>query len=706
LPSLAVRIIGVLALVAAARSANAAASLVLTSGSLELQAPPTDDASATVSEASGTIVISATEPISLSANMTDWSGDGTTMVSGPEADLTANFFAALDDVTFASDFTVPGYMVVPNTLISTDVHLSAGGNISLGSLDSTVDGSYDFVAEITGSGNISFGSAVGAAGRPRSLSFAVPTGGFIEPDALTACTGTQIYVGTLGLQTAASLVAQTITLGDVVPLSAATLTLHGDSTLTGDIGNGNTTLTSFTVASGKATFNGGSVHAQTQSYGNVVIDADMTLTGSSVHFFGTIDGAHGLTIGGDAFFSGALGGMTPLTALDVSGATTMTNAENSTAVVTTGNQHYTGAITLDTDTTWTGANVTHDNGVDGAKALTINAATTYQANGAIGSVTPLTTFAVHGPTTWAGGTLTATTSAHFFAALTLATGMTVTSPQVSFDATVDGADPLTTTGTTTFGGLVGATTPLADLTVNGATQLGAASVTNIGTQQYLGTLTVTAPSTSLSTGSFAITFGDTVGRTGAMPFSLFTTTHTGIVFASGANCYFVLAGTTAGTGYTQIVSDGAITLNDCALQVVSTATGPFPAGTQFVVLSGAPVNGTFAGLPQDAHTTIYGQDFIVDYAHGGVRLIAQGMADMGSAAAPDLAAAGDDLGSEADLGEVDLSAASASDASTSGSAGSSGCDYTLDGANASGAIPSIVAILLLLALARRRVSAP
>ncbi len=715
MPSFAARLVCGLVLVAAARPA-AAASLVLTSGQLQLETFSGSTATANISESSGTITITSSETIGL-GNLPSWTGDGTTTVSGPASVMTAGFLELFFvDVNFTSDFAATGGQVVINSpvVITGNVHLTAPNGIVIGALQGSTDGAYDFTAEVTGSGNILVNGNIGDVSRPKSLSFSVGAGSFIEPAATMSSTGAQLYTGTVGLQVATTMTGDSITLGDVVPLGNSGLSLHGNSTLSGNIGGVSGVLTSFTVAAGTATFAGGSVDTSgMQSYGNVLLAADTTLTGAGVNVFGTIDGVYNLTVAGDALFSGNIGGTTPLVALDVSGATTMTNAENSTTIVTLGDQHYSGAVTLEADTTWSGANVTNDHGVDGAQALTINASTAYHANGAIGSLTPLTAFAVHGPTTWTAGTLMTTTSAHFYDALVLATGMTVASAQINFDSTVDGADPITATGATTFGGVVGGATPLAAITVNGATHLGAASVSNDGAQQYLGPLTVTAAARAVSTGSFAITFGGAIDRGGGGPFSLATTTHTGIVFASGATCDFVLAGPTAGSEYTQIVSDAAVTLDDCTLHATSTAAGPFPAGTAFVVISGGPVSGTFAGLAQDAHTTINGQDFTVDYAHGGVRFIAQALADMGPAASPDLAQATDDLGGEADLGAVDLGAVDlgavstgGDDAATAGGGHHSGCAYTLGGESGSGAAVSLVAILLWLALARRRVSGP
>ena len=142
--SLVVRLVCVLVVVlfGAARSADAA-SLVLSSGSLQLETASGSGATATVSLVGGNIVITASEVIAL-GSLPSWTGSGTTTVTGPASVMTAGFLAlAFDSITFASDFATPGgaLTINPRVLLATNVHLSAASGITLGGLDSTVDGS-------------------------------------------------------------------------------------------------------------------------------------------------------------------------------------------------------------------------------------------------------------------------------------------------------------------------------------------------------------------------------------------------------------------------------------------------------------------------------------------------------------------------------------------------------------------------------------
>lgn len=90
----------------------------------------------------------------------------------------------------------------------------------------------------------------------------------------------------------------------------------------------------------------------------------------------------------------------------------------------------------------------------------------------------------------------------------------------------------------------------------------------------------------------------------------------------GANFVETLAGTTAGSGYDQVVVTGTgstITLNGATLD--ATLLAPFvpAAGEQFTIISnqtGNPIAGTFAGLPEGQVFDIGGTGFWITY-HGG-----------------------------------------------------------------------------------------
>ncbi|MDE1149842.1 MAG: SapC family protein [Azospirillaceae bacterium] len=125
-----------------------------------------------------------------------------------------------------------------------------------------------------------------------------------------------------------------------------------------------------TDASGTLFLNGGSVTTTgAQTFGErAVLGTDTVLTGATVTLAAGADGAtaggQSLAVAGDLVAGGALGGTTALRQLSVSG----TSAVNGGSVTTTGDQTYTGAVTLGGDAILTGGTVTLLAGGDAATA--------------------------------------------------------------------------------------------------------------------------------------------------------------------------------------------------------------------------------------------------------------------------------------------------------------------------------------------------
>jgi hypothetical protein len=119
---------------------------------------------------------------------------------------------------------------------------------------------------------------------------------------------------------------------------AQTLTVSGGATFGGGVSIARLEVT------GTTALNGGSLATTgDQSYdGATSLGADTVLTGVLVSFDGTLDGAHALTVTGDAHFGGAVGSQSPLTSVAVTG----TSVFNGASITTTGNQSYAGAGTL------------------------------------------------------------------------------------------------------------------------------------------------------------------------------------------------------------------------------------------------------------------------------------------------------------------------------------------------------------------------
>ena len=158
----------------------------------------------------------------------------------------------------------------------------------------------------------------------------------------------------------------------------------GVTTFGGAIG-GTTGLAGVTTdAAGTTAIDGGGITttgAQVYHDG-VTLGADTTLTGSTVTFNGTVAGvSHGLSIlGAGVFGDGPADTVTGVTNLSVSGAAGI----NTDTVTTTGTQSYGGDVTLGSDVTVTGTDVTFSRKVDGEYDLVVNASGVTTFGGAVG----------------------------------------------------------------------------------------------------------------------------------------------------------------------------------------------------------------------------------------------------------------------------------------------------------------------------------
>ena len=339
--------------------------------------------------------------------------------------------------------------------------------------------------------------------------------------------GAPIDSGTAATTIAATAKGQDLVLGgagnsgDLVLDQGELANIHAGSTRFAVNGGGS-------LAAGDVNFNAGNVTLQASDValsGNIgtgagdtlavegatQLDADTALTGNA-HFKGTVDSKAGaaskLAVHGDAVFGAGVGQQAGgiLDTLAVDGKATLAGA-----VSTTGTQAYGDAVTLGADTTLKGTNVTLNGAVDGqSHGLTVdgNAVT----HGAIANLTDL---AVTG-TAGIGGNVTTSGSQAYTGAATLGTDVTLASTgggAIGFSGTLDGAHALTvaTSGSTTFGGVVGGTTALSSLGTDagGTTRVDGGAVNTSGAQAY-GDKLVLGADTTLASGSGGIGFAGTV----------------------------------------------------------------------------------------------------------------------------------------------------------------------------------------------------
>ncbi|HEX5686611.1 MAG TPA: autotransporter-associated beta strand repeat-containing protein, partial [Ideonella sp.] len=322
------------------------------------------------------------------------------------------------------------------------------------------------------------------------------------------------------------------------------------------------------LGAGTVTLNGGTLSVT----GAGAIDNAITLVGSG----GTIDA------GAAVMLSGALSGSAALT-VQGSGALTLSNSGNSTGFSGTTNVRD-GVLKVAGDANLGSGAVTLNGGT-----LTLTAATTIDnALVLVGS----------------GGTVVADA-----AAATL-------SGDLSGDGTLTktGSAVLTLTGTGSYTGstqvqagtlqVTGALNGTADVVVaSGATLAGTGS---IGTTGANGEVYVQ------SGGTLAPGLG--AGSTGTL------TLHNGLTLSAGAELLAEVRGSTAGSGYDQVVVEGTVNLNGGTL-TLDLGSYAATAGEAYTLVSNDgsdAVEQTFDGLAEgDTLTAADGRDLQLGYAGGG-----------------------------------------------------------------------------------------
>ncbi|MCY3018583.1 MAG: autotransporter-associated beta strand repeat-containing protein [Planctomycetota bacterium] len=321
--------------------------------------------------------------------------------------------------------------------------------------------------------------------------------------------------------------------------SLATVTVNNPLTLNAGAGN-------LAVDAGAINLNADVSTSATQAYnGPVTLGANANLTGTTATFNSTVDGAHTLTVTGNAVFNGIVG-TTALSSLQVTGTTNI----NTTAVTTSTTQRYDGAVTLASSTVLTGTTSVSFNGniVGGGFDLTVNSPATAFGNAGGDSVT---------------GVGTLTTDA---AGATTITAGTVSGVVLTFndDVTLGANTILTGTTSVSFkGNIVGGGNNLTvDSPATAFGDLAADSVTGVGTltTDAAGATTITAGTVS----GVVLTFNDNV-TLGASA----TLTHTGAnsltisgTLTTGGNTltdYAAAPASTSGTISGQIAGAGGLT---------------------------------------------------------------------------------------------------------------------------------------------------
>jgi filamentous hemagglutinin family protein len=471
----------------------------------------TQSASVGIAGGAGTLQVSQAELNAFSsfASLTVGRADGTGNITSGNLVLPANLSvqSASGDIAFTGTVgSAAGQS--RNLSVSTGgtsafggaVGGAIGGSAALGNL--SVAGTSILNASVTTTGSQTFGGNV-AIGADATLSSSA------ENFAASLDVGTHavtVFTDTLGI-------AGSATGGGAASIRIAPKDATGSIGVAGAAGDLQVSQALVNTLAGVPTLTlGRNDSTGAVAVGSLVLPADLAISNGSgsVAFNGSVDSAAGparnlsVSTTGTTSIAGAIGSTQPINALTIAGASQL-----GSNVTTSGAQTYSGPATLVADSTLTGSNVAFASTVDGGHALTVNAASTV-FGGAVGSTVALTSLTTDGAgTTQLGGNVTTTAAQTYNDALSLNANAVLAGTTLNLAGSIDGAQTLTLNGSTgvTLAQAIGATTPLAGLSVTGPLQLDAGTVNTTGAQTYAGPTTLGA-ATALTASS--IGFGNTL----------------------------------------------------------------------------------------------------------------------------------------------------------------------------------------------------
>ncbi|MEY2428359.1 MAG: trimeric autotransporter adhesin, partial [Verrucomicrobiota bacterium] len=278
---------------------------------------------------------------------------------------------------------------------------------------------------LVGNAGVTINGVIGNSGLG-GLTVSSAAGGIAVNNTLTFSGGGNVNLsafGTLGLNS--SIVAQSLI------ASGASITLNSA---------GVTASPTVKTTGGGQTYNG----PVALSAGTVLEDT----TGGAIAFSSTVDGAQALEVNtaGTTSFGGAVGGTTPLTSLTTdnpaaaAGSIGGSTAVNGGSVATSGAQTYNDDVTLGADTVLNGSAVTLAKTVNGAAALTVNAAGATTFGGAVGGTTPLNSLTTDaaGSTAVNGGSVATSGAQTYNDDVTLGADTVLNGSAVTLAKTVNG----------------------------------------------------------------------------------------------------------------------------------------------------------------------------------------------------------------------------------------------------------------------------
>lgn len=480
----------------------------------------------------GAISFSSTVDSDATARALTVNTAGTTMFGGLVGDTNALVSLTTDA---AGTTAINGGLGTNNRTIRTTGAQAFNDAVTLGANTSLTGGAIGFGNTANGAFALTTAGATTFGGTVNIASLGVTGTTAINTSSITT-SGAQDYTG------AVTLAVDTTLMGSAIQFNGAGSMINGGQALALNGAtkfDGTVQIDSLEVT-GTTAINTSSIFAITGALnftGAVTLGANTSLTGTSIGFGSTVDGAFGLVTAGETTFGGRVGNTTALVSIDVNG----TAAINTDVVRTTDLQNYTDAVTLGSNAVLTSTatgSISFDASVDSdatARALTVNTAGLTTFTGLVGDTNALLSLTTDagGTTAINGGlgannrTVRTTQTQTYNDAVTLGANTLLLSSgtgalgNVTFATTVDSeatarALTVNTAGTTTFGGLVGDTNELASLTTDaaGTSAINGGGVTTTGIQSYSDAITLGATTTlSVGTALTATSIGGASGLT-------------------------------------------------------------------------------------------------------------------------------------------------------------------------------------------------
>ncbi|MFN0185359.1 MAG: beta strand repeat-containing protein [Aquabacterium sp.] len=538
---------------------------------------------------------------------------------------TLDKFAGYNRVTIGrADGT--GALTAGNVTMPAHVTLrSASGAMQLtGTINDATAGTHDLVVSTTG--NTTLGGAVGAVAAPRSVSISGPVA---INGAAVSTTGGQSYGAAVTLGTGTTLSGSSVAVTGTLAHGANSLAMFADSLTMGATATGNGAVQLAPAAAGGTVGAAGGSGALQLSQalldafassstltvgradgvalitaGALTLPTDMVIQSGSgaITLSGLVDsalgGARDLAVNttGLTTIGSSVGTIRVLDTLSIAGAAQFAGG----SILTSGAQTYSGNLTLAGGSMLRASAVTFAQDLAaGANAVDIQAAAMAFNGNVSGSGQLLLAADAAGTTiglAGAAGTLqisqatlnkfagfsavtigrTDGTGALTANALTLPTDLTLRSGSgaVNLTSSVDGASAgvqdlaVSTTGTTTLGGAVGASAALASLSATGPVAINGTVVTTTGAQAYGAAVSLGAP-TTLS--------GSTVGITGTLnngtnPLAVFADSVTMGAASTGSGSV-QLAPSSAGGSIGMTGAAGTLQLSQALLDAFATSSG-------------------------------------------------------------------------------------------------------------------------------------